>query len=160
MVMAWRFGAVDVDAVMTVIRDPATFADWMIAVPPELRAAANWPQAGSVIQRDDGRAPRARHAHNRQLVVAIVETWRPDHELVVRLRSGLGGWVRISVNVQPRPGGALIEVRADPLTATARLRFTGSARGRAEQRSRGRAEQRCAEVAERLIELATTPDMP
>jgi len=151
-VMAWRFGAVDVDAVMTVIRDPATFADWMIAVPPELRAGFNWPQVGSVILRDDGREPRARHAHNRQLVVAVVESWRPDHELVIRLRSGLGGWVRIAVNVQPRPGGSLIEVRADPLTATARLRFTGPARGRA--------EERCAQVAERLIELATTDNDP
>jgi hypothetical protein len=150
MVMAWRFGAVDVDAVMTVLRDPATFADWMIAVPPELRAAANWPQVGSVIQRWDGREPRMRHAHNRQLVVAIVESWQPDHELVVRLRSGLGGWVQIAVKVQSRPGGSLIEVRAEPLTATARLRYTGTARGRA--------EERCAQVAERLIELATADE--
>ncbi|MEU8227360.1 hypothetical protein [Kribbella sp. NPDC048915] len=147
MVMAWRFGAVDVDAVMSVMRDAATFADWMLAVPPDLRASANWPQPGSVIERHDGREPRARHAHNRHLSVAIVETWHPDHELVLRLRSGLGGWVRVTVNVQPRPGGALLEVRADPLTATARLRYTGTARTRA--------EERCAQVAERLIALAT-----
>jgi hypothetical protein len=149
MVMAWRFGAVDVDAVMSVIRDAETFADWMLAVPPELRAAANWPQPGSVIQRDDGREQRAKHAHNRHLVVAVVESWQPDQELVFRLRSGLGGWVRVTLNVQPRPGGALIEVRADPLTATARLRYTGPARTQA--------EERCAHVAERLIELATRP---
>jgi hypothetical protein len=150
MVMAWRFGAVDVDAVMSVLRDAATFADWMVAVPPELRAGSNWPQVGSVILRDDGREPRARHAHNRQLLVAVVERWRPDSELVVRLRSGLGGWVQVAVKVQPRPGGSLIEVRSDPLTAAARLRYTGT--------SRGRAEERCAQVAERLIALATVEE--
>ncbi len=150
MVMAWRFGAVDVDAVMSVLRDAETFADWMVAVPPELRAGLNWPQVGSVILRDDGREPRARHAHNRQLLVAVVERWRPDSELVVRLRSGLGGWVKVAVKVQPRPGGSLIEVRSEPLTATARLRYTGSARGRA--------EERCAQVAENLIALATVDE--
>ncbi|TDW83783.1 hypothetical protein EV137_6585 [Kribbella pratensis] len=150
MVMAWRFGAVDVDAVMSVLRDATAFADWMVAVPPELRAGLNWPQVGSVILRDDGREPRARHAHNRQLLVAIVERWRPDSELVVRLRSGLGGWVQVAVKVQPRPGGSLIEVRSEPLTATARLRYTGTARGRA--------EERCAQVAENLIALATVDE--
>ena len=150
MVMAWRFGAVDVDAVMSVLRDATTFADWMVAVPPELRPGLNWPQVGSVILRDDGREPRARHAHNRQLLVAIVERWRPDSELVVRLRSGLGGWVQVAVKVQPRPGGSLIEVRSEPLTATARLRYTGTARGRA--------EERCAQVAENLIALATVDE--
>ncbi|MGW6199947.1 hypothetical protein ACWF0M_27650 [Kribbella sp. NPDC055110] len=150
MVMAWRFGAVDVDAVMGVLRDAETFADWMVAVPPELRAGPNWPQVGSVILRDDGREPRARHAHNRQLLVAVVERWRPESELVVRLRSGLGGWVEVAVKVQPRPGGALIEVRSEPLTATARLRYSGT--------SRGRAEERCAQVAENLITLATTDE--
>lgn len=150
--MAWRFGAVGVDAVTAVLRDPATFADWMVAVPSELRPAHNWPESGSTLERDTGKELRARHAHNRHLIVAVVESWRPDHELVVRLRSGLGGWVRIAVKVQPRPGGSLIEVRSDPLTATARLRHAGAARGRA--------EERCAQVAERLIELATvdTPD--
>jgi hypothetical protein len=150
MVMAWRFGAVSADAVMTVVRDPATFADWMIAVPRDLRAGANWPEEGSVIQRYDGREPRARHAHNRHLVVATVERWRPEDELAVRLRSGLGGWVRITIKAHPRPGGALIEVHAEPLTATARLRYTGTARGRA--------EERCAEVADRLIALATADE--
>jgi hypothetical protein len=150
MVMAWRFGAVSVDAVMAVVRDPATFADWMIAVPPELRAGPNWPEQGSVIQRYDGREPRAKHAHHRHLVVAVVERWRPEDELSVRLRSGLGGWVRITIKVHSRPGGALIEVHAEPLTAAARLRFTGTARGRA--------EERCAQVAERLITLATADE--
>lgn len=150
MVMAWRFGAVDVDAVMSVLRDAETFAQWMVAVPPELRAGLNWPQVGSVILRDDGREPRARHAHNRQLLVAVVERWRPDSELVVRLRSGLGGWVEVAVKVQARPGGSLIEVRSEPLTATARLRYTGTARGRA--------EERCAQVAENLIALATVDE--
>ncbi|MGZ0153477.1 hypothetical protein ACXJJ3_40870 [Kribbella sp. WER1] len=150
MVMAWRFGAVGVDAVMAVIQDPALFADWMVAVPPEVRAGANWPQKGSVVQRYDGREPRMRHAENRHLTVALVERWRPEDELVLRLRSGLGGWVRIWIKVQSRPGGALIEVRAEPLTATARLRYTGT--------SRGRAEERCVQVAERLIELATTSE--
>ncbi|NUR98859.1 MAG: hypothetical protein HOV67_26835 [Kribbellaceae bacterium] len=147
MVMAWRFGAVGVDAVMAVIRDPSTFALWMAAVPPEVRASPNWPRKGSVVQRYDGREPRMRHAQNRHLTVALVERWRPDDELVLRLRSGLGGWVRIWITVQARPGGAIIEVRAEPLTATARLRFTSSSRS---------AEERCAQVAERLIELATT----
>ncbi|NIK58959.1 hypothetical protein [Kribbella shirazensis] len=147
MVMAWRFGAVTVDAVMAVVRDSATFAEWMVAVPPELRAGPNWPAPGSVIQRYDGREPRARHAHNRHLVVATVERWRPEDELAFRLRSGLGGWVRITIKVHSRPGGALIEVHADPLTAAARLRYTGTARGSA--------EERCAQVAERLITLAT-----
>jgi hypothetical protein len=52
--------------------------------------------------------------------------------------------------VQPRPGGSLIEVRSEPLTATARLRYTGTARGRA--------EERCAQVAENLIALATVDE--
>jgi hypothetical protein len=147
MVMAWRFGAVGVDAVMAVIQDPATFPDWMPAVPPEVRAGPNWPRKGSVVQRYDGSEPRMRHAQNRHLTVALVERWRPEDELILRLRSGLGGWVRIWIKVQPRPGGAIIEVRAEPLTATARLRFTGSSRG---------PEERCVQVAERLIELATT----
>ncbi|WP_427892767.1 hypothetical protein ACQHIV_07665 [Kribbella sp. GL6] len=148
MVMAWRFGAVGVDAVMDVIQDGSRFADWMVAVPPEVRAGPNWPRKGSVVQRYDGREPRMRHAENRHLTVALVERWRPEDDLVLRLRSGLGGWVRIWIRVQSRPGGALIEVHAEPITATARLRFTGSARGAA--------EERCAQVAERLIELATT----
>ncbi|TCC24636.1 hypothetical protein [Kribbella speibonae] len=135
---------------MSVLRDAETFAQWMVAVPPELRAGLNWPQVGSVILRDDGREPRARHAHNRQLLVAVVERWRPDSELVVRLRSGLGGWVEVAVKVQARPGGSLIEVRSEPLTATARLRYTGTARGRA--------EERCAQVAENLIALATVDE--
>lgn len=150
MVMAWRFGAVDVDAVMSVLRDAETFADWMVAVPPELRPGLNWPEVGSFILRDDGREQRARHSHSRQLLVAVVERWRPDSELVVRLRSGLGGWVQVAVKVQPRPGGSLIEVRSEPLTATARLRYTGT--------SRGRAEERCAQVAENLIALATVDE--
>jgi hypothetical protein len=152
MVMAWRFGAVGVDAVMAVIRDPATFADWMIAVPSELRPGPNWPETGSFVERDTGRELRGRHMHNRHLIVAIVERWRPDHELVVRLRSGLGGWVQVAIKVQSRPGGALIEVRSEPLTATARLRYAGAARTRA--------EERCAQVAERLIELATPKPQP
>ncbi|HWD83452.1 MAG TPA: hypothetical protein VG497_31350 [Kribbella sp.] len=132
---------------MAVVQDPATFAEWMVAVPPQVRAGPNWPQKGSVIQRYDGREPRMRHAQNRHLTVALVERWRPDDELILRLRSGLGGWVRIWIKVQARPGGAIIEVRAEPLTATARLRFTSGSRG---------AEERCAQVAERLIELATS----
>lgn len=148
MVMAWRFGAVGVDAVMDVIRDPRQFANWMVAVPPEVRASYNWPQKGSVIQRYAGEEPRMRHAQNRHLTVALVERWRPEDELIFRLRSGLGGWVRVTIKVQPRPGGALIEVHSDPLTATARLRYAGA--------SRSRAEERCALVAERLIELAST----
>lgn len=150
MVMVWRFGAVGVDAVMDVIRDPRKFADWMVAVPPGVRASPNWPQNGSVVQRYDGEEPRMRHAQNRHLTVALVERWRPEDELILRLRSGLGGWVRVTVKVQPRPGGALIEVHSDPLTATARLRYTGA--------SRGRAEERCAHVAERLIELASAAE--
>jgi len=150
MVMVWRFGAVGVDAVMEVIRDASTFAQWMVAVPPEVRATPNWPQKGSVVQRYDGQEPRMRHAQNRHLTVALVERWRPEDELVLRLRSGLGGWVRLTIKVQPRPGGALIEVHSEPLTATARLRYTGSARGRA--------EERCAHVAARLIELATAAE--
>ncbi|WP_329000336.1 hypothetical protein OHA18_38620 [Kribbella sp. NBC_00709] len=135
---------------MAVIRDPAGFAEWMVAVPPALRVGPNWPDAGCVVERDTGREIRGRHMHNRHLVVAVVDSWRPDHELVVRLRSGLGGWVQIAVKVQPRPGGALIEVRAEPLTASARVRYVGA--------GRNSAEQRCAEVAERLIALATTDD--
>jgi len=147
MVMVWRFGAVSVDAVMAVIRDPATFADWMVAVPSPLRAGPNWPETGSVIQRDTGREMRGRHMQNRSLIVAIVDRWRPDRELIVRLRSGLGGWVQIAVSVQARPGGSLIEVSAEPLTASARLRYAGT--------GRNAAERRCALVAERLIALAT-----
>ena len=147
MVMVWRFGAVSVDAVMAVIRDPATFADWMVAVPSPLRAGPNWPETGSVVQRDTGREMRGRHMQNRSLIVAIVDRWRPDRELIVRLRSGLGGWVQIAVSVQPRPGGSLIEVSAEPLTASARLRYAGT--------GRNAAERRCALVAERLIALAT-----
>ncbi|MFF0267574.1 hypothetical protein [Kribbella sp. NPDC004536] len=147
MVMAWRFGAVGVDAVMAVIQDPSTFADWMAGVPPQVRASPNWPQKGSVVQRYDGQEPRMRHAQNRHLTVALVERWRPEDELILRLRSGLGGWVRIWISVHARPGGAIIEVRAEPLSATARLRFSSSSRN---------AEERCAQVAERLIELATT----
>lgn len=147
MVMAWRFGAVSVDAVMAVIRDPSTFADWMVAVPSALRAGPSWPETGCVVQRDTGKEMRGRHMQNRGLIVAVVDRWRPDRELVVRLRSGLGGWVQIAVRVQPRPGGALIEVSAEPVTASARLRYAGA--------GRNAAEQRCALVAERLIALAT-----
>jgi hypothetical protein len=147
MVMAWRFGAVSVDAVMAVIRDPSTFADWMVAVPSALRAGPSWPETGCVVQRDTGKEMRGRHMQNRGLIVAIVDRWRPDRELVVRLRSGLGGWVQIAVRVQPRPGGSLIEVSAEPVTASARLRYAGA--------GRNAAEQRCALVAERLIALAT-----
>jgi len=147
MVMVWRFGAVSVDAVMAVIRDPATFADWMVAVPSPLRAGPSWPETGSVVQRDTGREMRGRHMQNRSLIVAIVDRWRPDRELIVRLRSGLGGWVQIAVSVQARPGGSLIEVSAEPLTASARLRYAGT--------GRNAAERRCALVAERLIALAT-----
>jgi hypothetical protein len=147
MVMAWRFGAVDASAVMGVVRDSTLFADWMVAVPSELRADPRWPDAGSVVQRDPGEEPRGRHTFNRHLTVAVVESWSPDQELVLRLRSGLGGWIRITIRVQPRPGGSLIEVRADPLSASARLRYSGPARSGV--------EERCALVAERLIELAT-----
>jgi hypothetical protein len=147
MVMVWRFGAVSVDAVMAVIRDPATFADWMVAVPSPLKAGPSWPETGCVVQRDTGREMRGRHMQNRGLIVAIVDRWRPDRELTVRLRSGLGGWVQITVRVQPRPGGSLIEVSAEPITAAARLRYAGT--------GRNAAEQRCALVAERLITLAT-----
>ncbi|MFI5694567.1 hypothetical protein ACIA58_22130 [Kribbella sp. NPDC051586] len=135
---------------MAVIRDPETFADWMVAVPSPLRAGFSWPETGCVVERDTGKELRGRHMHNRHLIVAVVDRWRPDHELVVRLRSGLGGWVRVAVKVQSRPGGALIEVRAEPLTASARLRFAGA--------GRNAAEQRCALVAERLITLATTDE--
>ncbi|MEU4293500.1 hypothetical protein AB0E63_35210 [Kribbella sp. NPDC026596] len=149
MVMAWRFGAIGVDAVMAVVQDAERIADWVVAVPPDVRADARWPQAGSVVRKDTDREPHGRHAYDRHLTVAVVETWRPDQELVLRLRSGLGGWIRLTIRLQPRPGGCLIEVRSDPLTASARLRYAGPARSRA--------EERCALVAERLIELATSP---
>lgn len=58
--------------------------------------------------------------------------------------------MRVAVTVQPRPGGSLIEVRAEPLSASARLRYAGPARYGA--------EQRCAEVANSLITLAEVPD--
>jgi hypothetical protein len=150
MVMAWRFGAVGVDAVMAVLQDPVTFPEWMVAAPQQVRASPNWPEQGSVIQRYEGREPRMRHAQNRHLTVAIVESWRAEDELVFKLRSGLGGWVRLTIKVHARPGGALIEVHADPLTAAARLRFTGAARANA--------EERCARVAENLIDLATADE--
>ncbi|MEU4192373.1 hypothetical protein AB0E69_10760 [Kribbella sp. NPDC026611] len=152
MVMAWRFGLVDAAAVTDVIRDPALLAQWMVGVPERLHADLRWPAAGSFVQRYDGQETRGRHKYNRHLIVAIVETWTPDVELVCRLRSGLGGWVRLAIALQPRPGGCLIEVRSEPLTATARLRYAGPAQSRA--------EDRCGAVAEGLINLAraSNPD--
>jgi len=147
MVMAWRFGAVSADAVMAVIADGGQFADWMVGVPAPTLADRRWPEVGGVVRKAGDREPHGRHSYDRHLTVAVAESWQPPQELVIRLRSGLGGWVRLTIRVQPRPGGCLIEVRADPITASARLRYGGPARSRA--------EERCATVAESLIRLAT-----
>jgi hypothetical protein len=147
MVMAWRFGAVDADAVMAVVADAELFGDWMVGVPVPVHTDRRWPEAGSVVRKDTDREPHGRHAYDRHLTVAVVEAWLPPQELVLRLRSGLGGWVRLTIRVQPRPGGCLIEVKAVPITASAMLRYAGPARSRA--------EERCAIVAESLIHLAT-----
>lgn len=147
MVMAWRFGAVDADAVMAVVADAELFGDWMVGVPAPVHADRTWPKTGGVVRKDTDREPHGRHAYDRHLTVAVVESWRPPQELVLRLRSGLGGWIRLTIRVQPRPGGCLIEVRADPITASALLRYAGPARSHA--------EGRCATVAESLIHLAT-----
>ncbi|HET6989201.1 MAG TPA: hypothetical protein VFI00_21420 [Kribbella sp.] len=147
MVMAWRFGAVSADAVMAVVADADLFEDWVVGVPTPVNADRRWPEEGSVVRKDTDREPHGRHAYDRHLTVAVVESWVPPQELVLRLRSGLGGWIRLTIKVQPRPGGCLIEVKADPITASARLRYAGPARSRA--------EERCVTVAESLIHLAT-----
>jgi hypothetical protein len=150
MVMAWRFGAVSPDAVLAIIATDEHFTSWMIGVPEAVRMDARWPSTGSVVSQKTGQVPRARHATTRHLTVAVVEYWEPASGISVRLHSGFGGWVRVMITVQPRPGGCLIEVSAEPLTATARLRYAGPARLRA--------EQRCAEVADSLISLTDASD--
>ena len=146
MVMAWRFGAVDADAVMAVVATAELFGDWMVGVPVPVHMDHRWPESGSIVRKDTDREPRGKHAYDRHLTVAVVESWKPPQELVLRLRSGLGGWVRVTIRLQSRPGGCLVEVRADPMSATALLRYAGPARSRA--------EERCVMVAESLIRLA------
>ena len=146
MVMAWRFGAVSAEAMMAVVATAELFEDWVVGVPTPVDADRRWPEAGSIVRKDTDREPHGRHSYDRHLTVAVVESWLPPQELVLRLRSGLGGWIRLTIRVQPRPGGSLIEVRADPITASARLRYAGPARSRA--------EERCVMVAESLIQLA------
>lgn len=145
--MTWRFGAVGAETVMAVVSDAKRFSDWIVAVPMAGRIDPKWPYAGAIVRKDTDREPHGRHAYARHLTIAVVETWDPPHEFVLRLRSGLGGWIRLSVRVQPRPGGCLVEVRSDPLTVSARLRYAGA--------DRFRAAERCAAVAENLLRLAT-----
>ncbi|MFK4088020.1 hypothetical protein ACI2LF_28170 [Kribbella sp. NPDC020789] len=158
MVMAWRFGAVSAQAVTAVIRDPALFTEWMIAVPPKVRVHSSWPAVGSVVERDDGRDVRGRHTYNPQLVVAISDSWRENEELGLRQRSNLGGWIRLTIKLQPRPGGCLIEVWARAASRAARIRYAGP--------GRAQVEARCAALAQRLIDLAAAlesaddPDPP
>ncbi|WP_406053221.1 hypothetical protein [Kribbella sp. NBC_00889] len=147
MVMAWRFGAVGAESVMAVVSDASLFGAWIVAVPPVGHIDPKWPYVGAVVRKATDREPHGRHSYDRHLTIAVVEAWEPPHEFVLRLRSGLGGWIRLSVRVQPRPGGCLVEVRSDPLTVSARLRYAGSARSHA--------EERCAAVAENLLRLAT-----
>src|SRR5689334_1537614 len=97
MVMAWRFGAVGIESVMAVIAEADTFGEWTAAVPSTLRADGRWPQDGSVIRREAARQSRGRHAVDGHLIVAIVESWRPGHELVLRVRGSFGGWVRLTI---------------------------------------------------------------
>ncbi|MET7283736.1 hypothetical protein ABZS29_36240 [Kribbella sp. NPDC005582] len=145
-------------AVTAVISDPALFTEWMIAVPAKVRVPPNWPAAGSVVERDDGRDARGRHTYIPQLVVAISDSWRGDEELGLRQRSSLGGWVRLTIKLQPRPGGCLVEVWARAASASALLRYVGP--------GRAQVESRCATVAQRLIDLAAAvesaddPGMP
>jgi hypothetical protein len=146
MVMAWRFGAVSPAAVLAVIAVDELFTTWMIGVPEAVRMDTRWPNTGSVVSQRTEREARARHSTSRHLTVAIVESWEAARGISLQLHSGLGGWVRVVIAVQPRPGGSLIEVSAEPLTASARLRYAGPARSRA--------EKRCTDVADSLISLA------
>jgi len=144
MVMAWRSGAVDSEAVVRVIMDGDRFSRWMVSVPADVRPDSRWLAAGSIVTEVGDREPEGTHMYHRRSIVAVVESWAPP-QMVLRLRRGLGGWVRSTITVQSRSGGSLIEVRAEPITASARLRYAGP--------SRSRPEDRCAAVVESLIRL-------
>jgi hypothetical protein len=102
------------DAVMDVLRDGASYADWVVGTRMIREVEAGWPTPGTSIHYTVGYGPLRKDDRTRSIA------YEPGGKLQLEARAWPAGAVSIVLNVDAEPGGTRVVIDEKPIRGLAR----------------------------------------
>jgi hypothetical protein len=96
-------------AVVDVLRDGRTYADWVVGTRKIRAVDPGWPAEGTALHYTVGYGPLRKDGHTRSLA------YEPDHRLELEAHAWPAGTARIELRAEPVQGGTLVSIDEHPL---------------------------------------------